>query len=75
MGGDSVRLHPDQPDHSRCHFGRTDLVGAAVLTLRVIFRANTDRLAVLAASCAVGALAGLALVYLTLALTDDHCDI
>jgi hypothetical protein len=43
-----------------------------VLTLRVILRANTDRLAVLAAAVAVGAVAGVALVYLAMTLTDDH---
>lgn len=43
-----------------------------MLTLRVILRANTDRIAVLAAAVAVGALAGVSLVFLTLALGKDR---
>lgn len=46
-----------------------------MLTLRVLLRANTDRLAVLAAAVAVGALgalAGVALLYLTLIFTPDR---
>jgi hypothetical protein len=43
-----------------------------MLTLRVMLRANTDRIAVLAAAVAVGALAGVALLYLTLVFTPDR---
>lgn len=43
-----------------------------MLTLRIILRANTERLAIVAASCAVGALAGVAIVYLALSFGDDR---
>lgn len=43
-----------------------------MLTLRVIVRANTDRIAIVAAATALGALAGVALVYLVLIFTGDH---
>jgi hypothetical protein len=42
-----------------------------VLTLRIILRANTDRIAILAAAVAVGAAAGVALVYLALIFSGD----
>jgi hypothetical protein len=43
-----------------------------VLTLRVIFRANTDRIAILAAATFLGALAGVAILYLALIFTPDR---
>lgn len=43
-----------------------------MLTLRVIFRANTDRIAIVAASCALGVLAGVSLLYLALIFTPDR---
>lgn len=42
-----------------------------MLTLRVILRANTDRIAVVAAATALGALAGVAIVYLALIFCGD----
>lgn len=38
----------------------------------MILRANTDRIAILAAAVSLGALAGVALVYLSLCLSDDR---
>lgn len=43
-----------------------------MLTLRIMLRANTDRIAVLAGAVAVGALAGVGLVYLALCLGNDR---
>lgn len=43
-----------------------------MLTLRVLLRANTDRIAILAAATFLGALAGIALVYLVLMFSGDH---
>lgn len=43
-----------------------------MLTLRIILRANTDRIAILAAATAIGALAGVAIVYLALCFGDDR---
>jgi hypothetical protein len=43
-----------------------------MLTLRVILQANTDRIAIVAAACAVGALAGMSVVYLALIFSGDR---
>lgn len=43
-----------------------------MLTLRVILRANTDRIAIVAAATFLGALAGVALLYLALVFTPDR---
>jgi hypothetical protein len=43
-----------------------------MLTLRVILRANTDRIAVVVAAAALGVIAGLAAMYLTLMFTPDR---
>jgi hypothetical protein len=43
-----------------------------VLSLRIILRANLDRIAILAAAVALGALAGIGLVYLALMFGDDR---
>jgi hypothetical protein len=43
-----------------------------VLTLRVILRANTDRIAVLAAVAALAAVATTAAMFLAVMYGDDH---
>lgn len=43
-----------------------------MLSLRIILRANTDRIAIVAGATALGALAGVALVYLALCFGDDR---
>lgn len=43
-----------------------------MLTLRIMVRANTDRIAILAAATAVGALCGVAIVYLALSFGNDR---
>jgi len=43
-----------------------------MLTLRVMLRANTDRIILLAAATALGALLGVAAIYLALCFGNDR---
>jgi hypothetical protein len=46
--------------------------GGVVISLRIMLRANADRIGVVAAAAVLGASAGLALLYLALVFSSDR---